>query len=84
MFFAPAVFWGWHKKCSPFSICQIDKLPFGKEYGTVILEYNSSISLASFISAKGIAGKLGDMAMYFCKYANKNVDPCKKKKSVLE
>lgn len=46
----------------------------------VILEYNSSISLASFISAKGIAGKLGDMAMYFCKNANKNVDPCKKKK----
>lgn len=44
----------------------------------VVLEYNSSISLASFISAKGIAGKLRDMAMYFCKYANKNVDPCKK------
>lgn len=54
----------------------IDKLPFGKEYSTVILEYNFSVSLASFLSANGIAGKLGDMAMYLCKYANKNVDPC--------
>lgn len=53
----------------------IDKLPFGKENSTVILEYNFSVSLASFISAKGIAGKLRDMAMYFCKYANKDVDP---------
>lgn len=42
-----------------------DKLPFGKEYSTVILEYNFSVSLASFISAKGIAGKLRDTAVYF-------------------
>jgi len=45
----------------------IDELPFGREYSTVILEYNFSVSVASFISAKGIAGKLGDTATHFGK-----------------